>query len=847
MCYQSVCVEEGGSSPASPRKARSGTAVFVGMAFGVGLLLGTITWGRHLAYAHGARVPPPQDLKGDTAAWVPFEAAEHPLRPTSIWGNVRRPYPTGAWWTNLVVGGPSSDGDGLGPAMQTPYAVAVTPSQGVALSYGALSADNKSLTISASRDVGISLVEGVARRYVMTYDDLTMTMRLEGNGGGTMDALFARGSPYVTVMVEEAAFELASDFEISAVRVVGDSEEDDDSRPRECKAYPSCVSAKMSGECCPMDREHGFVVHPCCAGPVGAQGPAERFSLELRNGQFWRVYTSRPVSLKWTEKKVVSAAPFTGILRVALVPDLSGLSGSASFEKIESDDERNATLKVPDGELLDAHAESYPTSGAARVTADRSRTTTVGYVEFSWRVAYMGSTLSLDSETKTPKLLMLALAHHRESMVADDSVGFMLPGTLDFRGGLKGAATPVLGARWTMREDLTSISWRPDRELRDREVRERLVEQLEIDVARPPGETDEKAAWIAYNDWFGNAYWNGKECARLAGLALVAEDLQHSKALESASNQMRAILDTWLEAKNVDPLMYDATYGGLCTKVGLYDHDADFGNGYYNDHHFHYGYMLYAAAVAVKLDAGFAAKYRRALFALLYDVANPGSGASFFEPGIDREAFPRARHKDFYDGHSWASGIFYMGQGKAQESSTEAINAYYGAYLLALAFGDVELADWNRVLLAMEIRASKLYYHMPRRTPIYPKAFASNKVVGVLGALSTGSTTWFGPSPAFSHGIQTLPVTPITELVLQPATFIREDLKYLDAHLDRDSCEDSWLAFVECIRATVDAKTAFDNINALAEVDPGTTKTALLYWAATRPPPDAPADPDFFH
>lgn len=259
--------------------------------------------------------------------------------------------------------------------------------------------------------------------------------------------------------------------------------------------------------------------------------------------------------------------------------------------------------------------------------------------------------------------------------------------------------------------------------------------------------------------------------------------------------------------------------------------------------------MLYAAAVAAKHDAGFASKYRDELFALMYDIANPGRGASLFEPGIDRAAFPRARHKDFYEGHSWASGIFFMGQGKAQESSSEAINAYYGAYLLALAFGDVELADWNRILLAMEIQAAKFYYHMPKSTMVYPENFARHKMVGVIGALSTGLNTWFGPSTAFTHGIQILPVTPITELTLQPVDFIREDIRYLDTHLERDSCDDAWLAFIECLRAVINPKVAYENIKALSKVDSGTTKTALLYWVATRPvPDDTPEDsPEFFH
>ncbi|CAM9873455.1 unnamed protein product, partial [Chrysoparadoxa australica] len=43
------------------------------------------------------------------------------------------------------------------------------------------------------------------------------------------------------------------------------------------------------------------------------------------------------------------------------------------------------------------------------------------------------------------------------------------------------------------------------------------------------------------------------------------------------------------------------------------------------------------------------------------------------------------RHKDFFSGHSWASGLFSQANGKSQESSSEAVNAYYGAYLFGVA------------------------------------------------------------------------------------------------------------------------------------------------------------------
>ena len=50
---------------------------------------------------------------------------------------------------------------------------------------------------------------------------------------------------------------------------------------------------------------------------------------------------------------------------------------------------------------------------------------------------------------------------------------------------------------------------------------------------RPAGETDKDAAWIAYDDWFGNAYWNGKEAARLAGAVLYRRDEDTEEPVEA--------------------------------------------------------------------------------------------------------------------------------------------------------------------------------------------------------------------------------------------------------------------------------------------------------------------------
>jgi Glycosyl hydrolase family 81 C-terminal domain len=62
--------------------------------------------------------------------------------------------------------------------------------------------------------------------------------------------------------------------------------------------------------------------------------------------------------------------------------------------------------------------------------------------------------------------------------------------------------------------------------------------------------------------------------------------------------------------------------------------------------------------------------------------------------------------QDFFDGHSWASGLFSQANGKSQESSSEAVNAYYAVYLMGLATGNAETRDWGRILLASEVSHS---------------------------------------------------------------------------------------------------------------------------------------------
>ena len=122
--------------------------------------------------------------------------------------------------------------------------------------------------------------------------------------------------------------------------------------------------------------------------------------------------------------------------------------------------------------------------------------------------------------------------------------------------------------------------------------------------------------------------------------------------------------------------MYDPTWGGVVSQGGLANHDADYGNGWYNDHHFHYGYFIYAAAAVGVGNQSFVKAWDAAVRHMVRDIANPTD--------LDT-LYPRSRYKDWYDGHGWANGLFPSPASRNQESISEAVNAWYGISLYGLA------------------------------------------------------------------------------------------------------------------------------------------------------------------
>ncbi len=125
-------------------------------------------------------------------------------------------------------------------------------------------------------------------------------------------------------------------------------------------------------------------------------------------------------------------------------------------------------------------------------------------------------------------------------------------------------------------------------------------------------------------------------------------------------------------------------------------------------------------------------------------------------PNHDDAMFPFLRSFEPYAGHSWAPGHAKFGDGNNNESSSEAMSAWYGIILCGAATGNRSLRDLGIYLYTTEMHAIRDYwfdatdqYHHPDYTP---------SVVTMVWGGKGARETWFSANPELVHGINWLPM-----------------------------------------------------------------------------------------
>jgi endo-1,3(4)-beta-glucanase len=276
------------------------------------------------------------------------------------------------------------------------------------------------------------------------------------------------------------------------------------------------------------------------------------------------------------------------------------------------------------------------------------------------------------------------------------------------------------------------------------------------------------------------------------------------------------------------PLVYDNAWGGIVSSASYDNGDpgADFGNSYYNDHHFHYGYFIYAAAVIGYLDPNWIPANKRFVNSLVRDIANPSKKDPYF---------PVSRNFDWYHGHSWAHGLYESYDGKDQESSSEDAMSAYSLKMWGQVVGDSDLEARSNLQLAVTARAIQKYFLYENNNTTEPPRIIGNKVAGILFENKIDHTTYFGANIEYIQGIHMLPLLPSTTLT-RTANFVTEEWNTFFSNGRADSIAGGWRGILYANLATIDPKAAWQFFSQpdfdTSLLDGGASLTWYLAFAA---------------
>jgi endo-1,3(4)-beta-glucanase len=317
-----------------------------------------------------------------------------------------------------------------------------------------------------------------------------------------------------------------------------------------------------------------------------------------------------------------------------------------------------------------------------------------------------------------------------------------------------------------------------------------------------------------------DTYYGGKALYRASQLYGLATGLGLTDVTSELKTRMLGELELWLDpagcmGRSTKCFVYDPVLRGI---TGL---APSYGSDEFNDHHFHYGYFLYALSVLAADDASLVDEFRTMADVIAADIAAPQQSENFMQ----RRSF------DDYTGHSWASGTSPFADGNNQESASESVNAWVGLLLWAQVSENEELVSQATWLYSTESATATRYW----LGADLPSGFTS-PFFALNWAGKRDYATFFDATPSAILGVELLPMSPSTSFLPADADLVH---KQVDDAIPTSSLELPLVDYVIMYLATVDRDAALELESRLPDsrVDNANTRSYLQAWILTRPTP----------
>lgn len=248
----------------------------------------------------------------------------------------------------------------------------------------------------------------------------------------------------------------------------------------------------------------------------------------------------------------------------------------------------------------------------------------------------------------------------------------------------------------------------------------------------------------ALSSWT-DSYNEGQVMNRLIQTARIAEQLGDSEAVNTIVATIKERLEDWLSYQNNEVAFlfyYNSNWSTLFGYPAGHGQDNNI-----NDHHFHWGYFIHAAAFMEQYEPGWASQWGEMVNHLVRDAASPNRNDSLF---------PFLRNFSPYAGHCWANGFAFFPQGNDQESTSESMQFNSSLIHWGTITGNDEIRDLGIYLYTTEQSAVEEYWF-----DINDRTFVDTQQYSLISRLwgnDYDNGTFWTADIAASYGIEFYPI-----------------------------------------------------------------------------------------
>lgn len=251
-------------------------------------------------------------------------------------------------------------------------------------------------------------------------------------------------------------------------------------------------------------------------------------------------------------------------------------------------------------------------------------------------------------------------------------------------------------------------------------------------------ENDQLATWT-------DSYNEGQVMNRLIQTARIAHETGNIAARDKMLKTVKSRLENWLTATTGEKAFlfyYNSTWSALLGYPAGHGQDTNI-----NDHHFHWGYFIHAAAFVEQFEPGWAQKFGPMIEVLIRDAASTNRNDPLF---------PYLRNFSPYAGHSWANGFATFPQGNDQESTSESMQFNSSLIHWGTLTGNKAVRDLGIYLYTTEQTAVEEYWF-----DVYDRNFPASQTYSLISRLwgnNFDNGTFWTSDIAASYGIELYPV-----------------------------------------------------------------------------------------